>query len=87
MVESLLIELKDTGLDLNATKTNISTTDECDMSSASFVGIDREIIDVFQSDEAHQHLGRMLNLNADNRVQLNISLRKRCAWLTFHKHK
>lgn len=87
MVESLLIELKAIGLDPNSAKTKILTTNEFYMSNASFIDIDGEFIDVVQSDAAHKYLGRMLSLNANNRVQLEVAFRKRCAWSAFHKHR
>ena len=87
MVESLLIELKAIRLDPNSAKIKILTTNELYMSNTSFIDIDREFIDVVQSDADHKYLRWMLNLNANNRVQLEVVLRKRCAWSTFHKHR
>ena len=87
MVESLLSELKAIGLDPNATKTKILTTNEHYSLNASFIDIDGEFIDVVPSNAAHKYLGRMLSLDASKRVGLEVSFRKRCAWSAFHKHR
>ena len=78
MVESLLIELKIIGLDPNAAKTKILTSNELYMSNTSFIDIDGEFIDVVQSDAGHKYLGQMLSLNAQSYLIRSCILKALC---------
>ena len=87
MVESLFAELRLIGLDANPSKTKILTTDDHYSNAPSFIDIDGDFVDVVQSNASHKYLGRMINLSMNQRVNIELVFRKKCAWSSFHKHR
>ena len=88
MIEMLVSELKDVGLELNFKKTKILHTHDADeFNDTDFVDIHGQLIEVLHDDQHHRYLGRFLSLSASDRRRIEFDHRKYQVWAMFHKHK
>ena len=88
MAESLIFELRQVGLKLNASKTKILHTniedEDCDL---DFCQIDDEFVRVLKPDEKHRYLGRQLSCSASQRADIEFRYREAQFYIAFQKHK
>jgi len=86
MLDFLAHELLRYGLELNATKTKIFTTDRelFDNDIPTYVDADSGFIDVLRATETHKYLGAVYPGDLSNRGKVTLEHRLRCAWSKFH---
>ena len=85
MMELLHDELSAVGLLMHETKTKILTSsDSCTQTSIDVRGMQ---IDILPNAASHRYLGRMLSLNAQTRVETEVSNRIKLAWWKFNQHR
>jgi len=89
MLEALTDELAKVGLDLNAKKTKIFTTDEAASKSEApcLVEVSGEFVEVVQRENFHKYLGNAVPGDLQRRGQTMLSHRIRCAWAKYHTFK
>ena len=52
-----------------------------------FLDISGDLVQVLTGSESHKYLGRKIIGDLRNRSSVEISFRKQCAWMQFHKHR
>ena len=88
MMELLIDELKQVGLQLNTKKTKILHTDIADDDhDVDFIDISGEFVSILHGGEFHRYLGRFLCLSQENRLDIEFKHRKQQGWFSFQKHR
>ena len=85
-MELLLNELMQVGLEANVKKTKI-LTNNIEYMAGDYVEILENMVEVLSAAKGHRYLGRILNLHADERVELELEHRRKQAWAAFHKFR
>ena len=89
MFGALEEELTAAGLSINVKKTKMFTNgpESHTSSSASFVELGSQMVEMVQNGASHKYLGRMIGGDLRKRGQRNLEHRLQCAWMKFHEHQ
>ena len=85
MIEVLVDELAALGLQLNATKTKIFTTDR--LQTQLSVDIAGDFVEVMVGLASHKYLGHKVPGSLRDRSRVELAHRVQAAWLKFHEHR
>ena len=85
MTEILKDELLKVGLQMNAAKTKVITSECAD--SPRFLDVAGEFVDVLSAADTHKYLGKKLSGRLQARGAVDLAHRVQVAWMRFHKHR
>ena len=89
MLQELMKDLQEVGLILHMDKPKILTSSAAanHQEKDKWLKINNLYFQILKLSEAHKYLGRMIDLNVDDRRSHEISARISQAWSAFHKYR